>query len=112
MILKHQKSSMDVIGLTSPWYPQRESMIDAYQLDGVNYYRTIHPLHRKGKMPISHKIIRSQTKKELNNASQSVNEKKKPASNIFVKGIRAPGYFAKIGWKVIEEKILIKYFIQ
>ena len=110
MILKHQKSSMNVIGLTSPWYPQRESMIDEYQLDGIHYYRTIHPLHRKEKMPISHKIIRSQTKKELNNASQSVHEKKKPASNIFVKGIRAPGYFAKIGWKVIEEKILIKYF--
>ena len=110
MILKHQKSSMNVIGLTSPWYPQRESMIDEYQLDGIHYHRTIHPLHRKEKMPISHKIIRSQTKKELNNASQSVNEKKKPASNILVKGIRAPGYFAKIGWKVIEEKILIKYF--
>ena len=110
MILKHQKSSMNVIGLTSPWYPQRESMINEYQLDGIDYYRTIHPLHRKEKIPISHKIIRSQTKKELNNASQSVNGNKKPASNIFVKAIRAPGYFARIGWKVVEEKILIKYF--
>lgn len=63
MILKHQKSSMNVIGLTSPWYPQRESMINEYQLDGIDYYRTKHPLHRKEKMPISHKIIRYQTKK-------------------------------------------------
>ena len=110
MILKHQKSSMNVIGLTSPWYPQRESMINEYQLDGIDYYRTIHPLHRKEKIPISHKIIRYQTKKELNNASQSVNGNKKPPSNIFVKAIRAPGYFARIGWKVVEEKILIKYF--
>ena len=110
MILKHQKPSVNVIGLTSPWYPHRESMIDDYQLDGINYYRTIHPLHRKGKMPISHKIIKSQTKKELNNASQSANGNKTPASNIFVKAIRAPGYFARIGWKVLEEKILIKYF--
>ena len=110
MILKHQKPSMNVIGLTSPWYPQRESMIDEYQLEGIHYHRTIHPLHRKGKMPITHKIIRSQTKKELNKASQSVNGNKKPASNIFVKAIRAPGYFARIGWKVVEEKILIKYF--
>ena len=110
MILKHQKPSMNVIGLTSPWYPQRESMIDEYQLEGIHYHRTIHPLHRKGKMPITHKIIRSQTKKELNNASQSVNGNKKRASNIFVKAIRAPGYFARIGWKVVEEKILIKYF--
>ncbi len=110
MILKHQKSSMNVIGLTSPWYPQRESMIDEYQLEGIHYHRTIHPLHRKGKMPISHKIIRYQTKKELNDASQSVNGNKKRASNIFVKAIRASGYFARIGWKVVEEKILIKYF--
>ena len=110
MILKHQKSSMNVIGLTSPWYPQRETMIDEYQIDGIDYYRTIHPLHRKGKMPISHKIIRYQTKKELNNTSQSVKANKKPASNIFVKAIRAPRYFARIGWKVVEEKILIKYF--
>ena len=112
MILKHQKPSVNVIGLTSPWYPHRESMIDDYQLDGINYYRTIHPLHRKGKMPISHKIIKSQTKKELNNASQSANGNKTPASNIFVKAIRAPCYFARIGWKVLEEKILINYFTE
>ena len=110
MILKHQKSSMNVIGLTSPWYPQRESMIDDYQLDGIDYYRTVHPLHRKEKIPVSHRIIRSHSKKELNKASQSVNRNKKPSSNIFVKAIRAPGYFARIGWKVVEEKILIKYF--
>ena len=112
MILKHQKSSMNVIGLTSPWYPQRESMIDDYQLDGIHYYRSIHPLHRKGKIPISHKIMRSQTEKKLNNAAKSSNENKTPASNIFVKAIKIPGYFARIGWKVVEEKILMKYFMK
>ena len=99
-----------VVGLTSPWYPYRDSMVFESKINGIHYHRTIHPLHRIKKIPISHKVIRFLTKKELNNASQSVNGKKKPASNIFVKAIRAPGYFARIGWKVAEEKILIKYF--
>ena len=34
MILKHQKSSLYVMGLTSPWYPQRDSMIEQSQIDG------------------------------------------------------------------------------
>ena len=109
MILKHQKSSLDVMGLTSPWYPQRASMIEQMEVDGITYQRTIHPLHRQDKIPLSQKIIRMQTKKEQKNSSK---EKVKPASNIFVKAIRAPGYFLRIGWKVIEEKILIKYFMK
>ena len=110
MILKHQKPLINVIGLTSPWYPQRDSMVEDFQLDGIQYFRTVHPVHQKGKMALSHKMIRYQTKKDLNKTSQLVKENKKPASNIFVKAIRAPGYFARIGWKVVEEKILIKYF--
>ena len=40
-ILRNQ--SNESIGLTSPWYPERESMVESYQIDGVNYLRTTHP---------------------------------------------------------------------
>ena len=90
MILKHQKSSLDVMGLTSPWYPQRDSMIEQSQIDGITYQRTIHPLHRQDKIPLSQKIIRMQTRKEQKESSK---EKVKPASNIFVKAIKRSWLF-------------------
>ena len=63
MILKHQKSSLDVMGLTSPWYPQRDSMIEQSQIDGITYQRTIHPLHRQDKIPFESKNNKDANKK-------------------------------------------------
>ena len=44
-ILSNQTN--ELVGLTSPWYPNRESMIDDFEIDGVKYYRTIHPQWKK-----------------------------------------------------------------
>ena len=114
MILRHQSKSLDVIGLTSPWYPQRETMIEDFELEGIYYHRTIHPLHNKDRMPISHKLVKFQSGKDLVNDKTKIDSKETNQQNHFVqffgKVIRAPGYFTRIGWKVIEEKILIKYF--
>ena len=33
------------VALTSPWYPERESMFTPYEANGVTYHRTLHPAH-------------------------------------------------------------------
>ena len=107
-ILKNQ--SNQVVGLTSPWYPSRDSMVLESKINEIQYHRTPHPIHVTGKMTLGQKLVKSYTAKELRINSTNPNNKQKPASNILVKAIRAPGYFLRIGWKVVEEKILIKYF--
>ena len=114
MILEHQNKILDVTGLTSPWYPQRDSMIEDFELEGIYYHRTIHPLHNHDSMPLTHKLVKFQSKKDLANDEIKVDSKEINHQNsllrFFGKVLRAPGYFTRIGWKVIEEKILIKYF--
>ena len=34
---------VEPIGLTSPWYPDRESMAEPIEIDGITYHRCLHP---------------------------------------------------------------------
>ncbi len=101
-----------VVGLTSPWYPDRDSMILQFEINGVHYHRTIHPVHVSGNLTFGQKLIKLFTKNRSNKYSKRGKNKPKSASNIFIKSIRAPGYFMSLGWKVVEEKILMKYFMK
>ena len=111
--------SNESVGLTSPWYPDRESMVEDYQIDGITYLRTVHPL-RKENNKISHKLVKFFTRKSNSNVRSKVAEI--PTKKIlplrifdfFYFGIfklgRAARHLFRIGWKIVEEKILIKYF--
>tara|TARA_B100001248_G_C27366086_1_gene449084 strand:- start:116 stop:1504 length:1389 start_codon:yes stop_codon:yes gene_type:complete len=118
-ILSNQSNGL--VGLTSPWYPNRESMVESHQIDNVNYLRTIHPVW-KNKNRFSHKLVKFFTRR-TNNSSQSkvsLSKSKKILPlrffDFFYYGIfklgRAIRHFFRIGWKVVEEKILIKYFMK
>ena len=39
--------NVEVVGLTSPWYPDRESMSEPIQLDEITYHRCLHPARMK-----------------------------------------------------------------
>jgi glycosyltransferase involved in cell wall biosynthesis len=121
MILQNQNQleQIDCLGLSSPWYPDRDSMVEQFQMNGVQYLRTLHP-SRKENSKFSHKLVKFFTR---NPNSKSVinmtnNEDKRfillRIYDFFYYGIfkigRAIRHFFRIGWKVIEEKILIKYF--
>ena len=108
MILQNQ--TQDVVGLTSPWYPQRETMIDNFTNNGVQYLRTVHPLHNKNKLSFNLKLVKRQTIKDSRKQTQEHDLDSNSKPSVFGKLFRAPGYFAKLGWKVVEEKILMKYF--
>ena len=123
MLLQHQNEIEEIenLGLTSPWYPDRESMVESHSLNGVRYLRTLHP-SRKKNTKISHKLIRFFTRKPIRKESPtnpiSVKKKIFPLRlfDFFYYGIfkigRAIRHFFRIGWKVVEEKILIKYFMK
>ena len=107
------------VGLTSPWYPDRESMVEDYQIDGIIYLRTIHPTWKKNSK-FSHKLIKFFSRKSNSNVRSKVAEisskKILPLRifDFFYFGIfklgRAVRHLFRIGWKIVEEKILIKYF--
>jgi len=121
MLLKYQSELEEIenLGLTSPWYPDRESMVDEYEMDGVQYLRTLHP-SRKKNSKISHKLVRLFTRKQVEETivDSSVSPTQKTLLlrifDFFYFGVfkigRAIRHFFRIGWKVIEEKILIRYF--
>ena len=59
MILENQNQleQIDCLGLSSPWYPDRDSMVDEFNMNGVQYLRTLHP-SRKKNSKLSHKLVR------------------------------------------------------
>lgn len=113
MLLQYQNEidGINNLGLTSPWYPDRDSMVDDHEKNGVGYLRTLHP-SRKNNSKISHKLIDIFTPKPKDQKSFNKTESKKKFiiirlfNFIYLTLVKIP----QIGWKVIEEKILIKYF--
>ncbi|MCP2504167.1 MAG: glycosyltransferase family 4 protein [Candidatus Poseidoniaceae archaeon] len=123
MLLQYQNEleGMDNLGLTSPWYPDRETMVEEHSSNGIRYRRTLHPSRKKNDK-ISHKLVRFFTRKpvKLENSSTMNSAGKKifplRVFDFFYYGFfkigRAVRHFFRIGWKVVEEKILIKYFMK
>ena len=110
MILQNQPQ--DVVGLTSPWYPQRETMIDNFTNNGVQYLRTVHPLHNKNRLSFGLELVKRQAVKDSVKQKQEHDLDSDSKPSFVGKLFRAPGYFTKLAWKVVEEKILMKYFMK
>jgi len=121
MILENQNQLEQIssLGLSSPWYPDRDSMVDEFNMNGVQYLRTLHP-SRKKNSKLSHKLVkfftRNPNSKPLTKDAEKEDKKfiLLRIFDFFYYGIfkigRAIRHFFRIGWKVVEEKILIKYF--
>jgi glycogen(starch) synthase len=111
MLLQHQQEMEDIenVALTSPWYPHRESMIEEYSSHGVKYLRTLHP-SRRNNHEISLKLVDSFSPR----LKPSEVQDDSLTRNFLIRGVRKItgvfSYFFRIGWKVVEEKILILYF--
>ena len=122
MLLQYQNQMEEIenLGLTSPWYPDRESMVTEHSMNSVRYLRTLHP-SRKKNSKISHKLVQFFTRKPVPKKANTTKSVKKKIIllrifDFFYYGVfkigRAIRHFFRIGWKVIEEKILIKYFMR
>ena len=117
MILEHlnQHTDVEVMGLTSPWYPRNENMKESYDEEDIEYLRTPHPAQTDSKLPFLLRIARWIERRHQHlypqNSEKALEMKMKRQQTGFIgKAIRAPAYFSKILWKVVEEKILIRYF--
>ena len=110
---------IEVEAITSPLYPHRDSMVDDFEFDGINYHRVLHPSRVNENSKITHKIIKKFTK--LKNSEKPQNPKVKINKKMPLKvfdfcyyGVFKVGRIClkpfRILWKITEEKVLIKHF--
>ena len=119
MIAKHQNQleNMEVFAITSPFYPQKETMIEDFQIDGINYSRCVHPARKEKVTKISHRIIKKRTRISRNSTQINANVDKhviKRVFDFFYFGILKIGRLVKkpfsIVYKVWEEHVLMNLF--
>ncbi len=95
---------VEVVGLTSPWYPDRDSMSKPIEVDGVTYHRCLHPARMKSVKGPAMKWSASRGK---NKVASSAGFASKPlwrrALSLLVKPLRP-------GWAWLEERIIFKHF--
>jgi glycogen(starch) synthase len=92
------------VGLTSPWYPERESMAEPIEVDGITYHRCLHPARMKSTSSVGMKWSAARGRDRI---SGSEGFAAKPlwrrALHFALKPLRP-------GWAWIEERILFKHF--
>lgn len=99
-------SSIEVVGLTSPWYPDRDTMVEPVEMDGVRYHRCLHPARQDSVRGIGMKWISARAKARIGGNGGFANKSfLKRAMQLALKPLR-PGF----SW--IEEKIIFRYFEQ
>ena len=124
MLLQYQSQLQEIenVGLTSPWYPNKDSMVEIHHQKKIKYLRTIHPARKKNRI-ISHKLVNFFTPKRdnilLSDSHSPSHISKTFPFTIFnfiykctKKILSSFQHLFRIGWKVVEEKILIKYFMK
>ena len=96
--------NIDVIGLTSPWYPEKDSMARSIEMDGIVYRRCLHPARMVSIKEYGLKWTASRGKKRIAGSEGFASKPVwKRAASLAFKPLRP-------GWAWIEERILFKHF--
>ena len=99
-----ETGQIEPVGLTSPWYPERESMAEPIEVDGITYHRCLHPARMKSTSGVGIKWSASRGRDRI---AGSEGFAAKPfwrrALHFALKPLRP-------GWSWIEERILFKHF--
>ena len=96
--------NIDVIGLTSPWYPEKDSMARSIEMDGIVYRRCLHPARMASIKEYGLKWTASRGKKRIAGSEGFASKPVwKRAASLAFKPLRP-------GWAWIEERILFKHF--
>ena len=104
---QNELDEIDSIALTSPWYPDRISMKDNFELDQIKYLRTKHPIHAESNN-FFEKIVKIFTPKR--SAKGEKKQKTKTIINPLKKIITLTMKPIKLMFKLYEEKVLIRTF--
>ncbi len=99
-----ETGKIEPVGLTSPWYPERESMAEPIEVDGITYHRCLHPARMKSTSSVGMKWSAGRGRDRI---AGSEGFAAKPlwrrALHFALKPLRP-------GWSWIEERILFKHF--
>ena len=92
MILDHQnmQGGIEAYGLTSPWYPEKDTMVEEFNTAHTSYFRTLHPMRKRNKK-FSHRFvsfIRRQKSTKTNSAGISKLTQKKSFKSTFSLPVR------------------------
>ena len=96
--------NIEVVGLTSPWYPDKDSMAEPIEMDGIKYRRCLHPARMKSVKGTAMKWSASRGRDRM---AGSEGFASKPlwrrAMSLLFKPLRP-------GWSWLEERIIFKHF--
>jgi len=123
-LLSSQLASKKVFptGLTSPWYPERETMIDEFEQNGVKYFRTKHPVHKENNHGFGMNWVKYRGQRKIVRLNrQTFQPIMKPQPPFIIRAIRYSWVRVKrvirkliiplnMGLTWLEEKILFRYF--
>lgn len=111
-------NDMDPIAITSPFYPKKESMVENFMMDDVQYIRCKHPVNDDNNLPFNLNFIRKSTFTGSEDSSQLQSNSGKNIFKMsfdFVRfGILKIGRLIRkplvIPYRVFEERALMKHF--
>jgi len=95
---------VEVVGLTSPWYPERESMSEPIEKDGVTYHRCLHPARMKLVKGPGLKWTGARGRTRMAGSDGFT------AKPIWKRALSLAFKPLRPGWSWIEERILFKHF--
>ena len=100
------QNQIQVVGLTSPWYPDRETMSIPSEIDGITYHRCLHPARMESVSGFGMKWSASRGRDRIaGSAGFAAKPVWRRALHLAMKPFR-------LGWTWLEEKILFKHFIK
>ena len=99
-------NGMEPVGLTSPWYPDRESMAEICEMDGITYHRCLHPARMKSVSGIGMKWSAARGRGRIRPSDSF------PDRPLWRRAIHFALKPLRPGWSWIEERILFKHFKQ
>ena len=96
--------NVEVVGLTSPWYPDKDTMAMPIEMDGITYHRCLHPARMKSVKGTSMKWSASRGRDRMAGSEGFASKPLwKRAMSLLFKPLRP-------GWSWLEERIIFKHF--
>ena len=96
--------NIEVVGLSSPWYPDRDSMAEPIEMDGITYHRCLHPARMKSAKGPTMKWSASRGKDRI---AGSEGFASKP---LWRRGLSLLFKPLRPGWAWLDERIIFKHF--
>ena len=96
--------NIEVVGLTSPWYPGKDSMAEPIEMDGIRYRRCLHPARMKAVKGTAMKWSASRGRDRMTGSEGFASKPLwRRAMSLLFKPLRP-------GWSWLEERIIFKHF--